>query len=285
MPEIKTSELQRSDLCRLQKVEYEMICEVDRICRKNNIKYTLYAGTLLGAVRHKGFIPWDDDADIAFLPEEYEKFYQACKTDLNTEKFFLQDYRTDKYYRWGYAKLRRNDSAFIREGQEHMKYHSGICIDLFTLYNVPDDPIRRKLYFDAFFLIRKTLYSEAGRVSAPNAFLRSVYRVLSKIPKETVFKAANKILCKKPTQQLNLLYIMTSNSKRGVPRRCFSGYTQLQFEDRLFMVMQGYDEMLTVAYGDYMKLPPENERYSHNPASKIVFPDDTAPKSGKEMES
>lgn len=272
MADINSTALQDRDLRRLQLVEYEMICEVDRICRKNNIHYTLYAGTLLGAVRHQGFIPWDDDADIAFLPEEYEKFFQACKTDLDTERFFLQDYRTDQYYRWGYAKLRRNNSAFIREGQEHMKYHSGICIDLFTLYNVPDNPIRRKLYFDAFFLIRKTLYSEAGKVSAPNAFLRSVYKILSKIPKETVFRAANKIIYKKPTERLNLLYIMTSNSKPGVPRRCFSGYTQLRFEDRDFMVMQGYDEMLRVAYGDYMKLPPEDSRYSHNPASKIVFP-------------
>ena len=77
---------------------------------------------------------------------------------------------------------------------------------------------------------------------------------------------------REPTERLNLLYIMTSNSKPGVPRRCFSGYTQLRFEDKDFMVMQGYDEMLRVAYGDYMKLPPEDSRYSHNPASKIVFP-------------
>ncbi len=128
-------DLSKENLKRLQKVEFELLSEVDRICRKNNIQYTLYAGTLLGAVRHKGFIPWDDDADIAFLPEEYDKFFEACKRDLDKKKFFLQDYRTDEHYRWGYAKMRRNDSAFIREGQEHMKYHNGICIDLFILYN------------------------------------------------------------------------------------------------------------------------------------------------------
>ena len=267
-----SSELTQTDLRRLQMVEYEMICEVDRICQKNNIQYTLYAGTLLGAVRHQGFIPWDDDADIAFLPEEYEKFFEACKTDLDTEKFFLQDYRTDKYYRWGYAKLRRNNSAFIRDGQEHMKYHNGICIDLFTLYNVPDNPIRRKLYFAAFFLIRKTLYSEAGRVSAPNVFLRFVYKLLSRIPKEKVFKAAKKLLYKKPSKDLNLLYIMSENSKPGVPSRCLSDYTHMKFEDRQFMVMQGYDEMLRIAYGDYMTPPPESARLTHNPATKIIFP-------------
>ena len=270
----KTIDLSPADLRKLQLVELELLTEVDRICRKNNIQYTLYAGTLLGAVRHQGFIPWDDDADIAFLPEEYEKFFEACKRDLNTEKFFLQDYRTDPYYRWGYAKFRRNHSAFIREGQEHMKYHSGICIDLFTLYNVPDNKLLRRVYFDLFFLIRKSLYSEVGKVSAPSAFMRFVYRGLSKIPKDKVFEIANQLIIKKPTKQRNLLYIMTPNSKPGVPSSCFSNYSTLLFENKDFLVMEGYDEMLKTAYGDYMTLPPENERYSHNPASAIAFPDD-----------
>lgn len=266
--------LTEKELRKLQLVEYELICEVDRICKKNNIQYTLYAGTLLGAVRHQGFIPWDDDADIAFLPEEYEKFFEACKKDLNTEKYFLQDYRTDSYYRWGYAKLRRNNSAFVREGQEHMKYHNGICIDLFILYSVPDNIIQRKLYFDLLFLIRKTLYSEVGRISDSNLFLRLVYSCLYKIPKEQVFWLFKKVLYKKESKLVNLLFIPTKSSKYGIPRRCVLENTELKFEDRYFSAMKGYDEVLRIAYGDYLILPPISERESHNPASRIVFPKD-----------
>ena len=267
-------DLTKEQLRKLQMVEFELLCEVDRICRKNNIKYTLYGGTLLGTIRHKGFIPWDDDADVAFLPEDYEKFFEACKRDLNQEKFFLQDYRTDPNYRWGYAKLRRNNSAYAREGQEHMKYHNGICIDVFTLYNVPDNIALRKLYNAAFFLIRKALYSEVGKVSDSSAIKRGLYKAVSKIPKESIFKIANKVIYKKPSELVNQMYFPNAKScKYGIPARCLEKTAEVEFEGRKFMAMEGYDEVLRMAYGDYMKLPPPEQRASHNPASRIEFPE------------
>ncbi len=266
---MKTTEnLTSAELRKLQQVELELLSEVDRICRKHSIKYSLYAGTLLGAVRHKGFIPWDDDADICFFPEEYDKFFEACKTDLNTEKFFLQDYRTDPCYRWGYPKLRRNDSSFVRKGQEHIRCHTGICIDLFVLYNVPNNAIYRKLYYLFFAIIRKILYSEVGRLSATSLPRRILYKLLSLIPHNFVLTFAHKMIWPRPSQMRNHLFCYA----RGVLSDYFVDNIDLEYEGKLFSCIKEYDKCLTHWYRDYMKQPPESCRTSHNPASKIVFP-------------
>ena len=93
----------------LQMIELEILTEIDRICRKNNIHYSLTGGTLLGAVRNGGFIPWDDDADISMLRSEYRKFQKACKTDLDEDRFYFQDIESTKGYRWGYGKEKANE--------------------------------------------------------------------------------------------------------------------------------------------------------------------------------
>ena len=105
---------------RMQLLELDMLKEFDRVCRKNNINYVIFGGTLLGAVRHHGYIPWDDDADIAMLREDYEKF-KLVANEMNSEICFFQDHTNDEGYRWGYGKLRRTNTKFIRVGQEHLK--------------------------------------------------------------------------------------------------------------------------------------------------------------------
>lgn len=97
--------LTRAKLRSVQLIQLELLAEVDRICRKCDIHYNIIAGTLLGAVRHGGYIPWDDDADVAFLRPEYEKFRRACKTELDRERFYFQDNRNTRGYRWGFLSI------------------------------------------------------------------------------------------------------------------------------------------------------------------------------------
>ena len=176
--------LNNEQLRLLQLNELAMLIEVDRICRKNNIKYTLAGGTMLGAVRHKGFIPWDDDIDVRFKREEYEKFYEACKKDLDNEHFFLQEYRTDPNYRWGYSKMRLKGSEFIRIGQEHMHYVTGVNIDIFITDNIPDNAIQRRIQIIKSYCLRKIMYSEVGMKNSKNVLMRLWYRILYLIPRD-----------------------------------------------------------------------------------------------------
>ena len=210
-------------LRKLQLMELEMLIEVDRICRKYDIQYFLDGGTLLGAVRHDGFIPWDDDADIIMLHEEYEKFYNACKKELNTERFFLQDYRTDKHYLWGFAKMRRNGTTFLREGQEHVKCHTGVCIDIFYCDNVPDNPMLRRLHYFYCYCIRKGQYSSVGKKAEKSPFLRAWYTLISKIPRDFWFWQLEMLTDRTSRKKTRLVRHVTfpfpKQCRYGMPRK------------------------------------------------------------------
>lgn len=272
--------LSKEELRTLQLIELEMLVEVDRICRKYGIWYSLDGGTMLGAVRHKGFIPWDDDADIVFTRHEYAKFYRACKKDLDTERFFLQEYRTDPNYRWGYAKLRRKGTEFIRAGQEHMKYRTGVCIDLFPDDNVPDRFILRRLCYGINYCIRKILYSELGKEAANSFLLRKWYSLLNKIPRNAVFAVRNRVaaLCNRRKTKL-VCHTMFPNPgptcKYGMPADSFDEYIEMEFEGMKFFVLSDYDRYLRLSYGDYMKLPPLEKRVGPGEASYVELIDIT----------
>lgn len=256
--------LNNEQLRLLQLNELAMLIEVDRICRKNNIKYTLAGGTMLGAVRHKGFIPWDDDIDVRFKREEYEKFYEACKKDLDNEHFFLQEYRTDPNYRWGYSKMRLKGSEFIRIGQEHMHYVTGVNIDIFITDNIPDNAIQRRIQIIKSYCLRKIMYSEVGMKNSKNVLMRLWYRILYLIPRDFSVKIYNNMVKKsnkmKATNGRCLLWWESYVSYRGMALKFLDEYTELEFEGMKFSVVKDWDEYLTISYGDYMKLPPVEKR-------------------------
>lgn len=252
-----------TELKQLQKIELEMLVELDRICRKYRIEYSLDGGTLLGAVRHKGFIPWDDDADVIMLRREYMKFRKACKKELDRTRFFLQDYQSDPEYRWGYAKLRRNNTKFVRLGQEGLKLQ-GVFMDILVADNVPDGYASRRLHHFLCFLIRKALYSEVGKYLEKNIFLRNIYRILSRIPRNWIFRVRNRLAVRTNRRRTELISHYTleypKQCRYGLPRECFDEMMEMEFEGKTFYGFRNYHRYLSMYYGDYMTLPPEEKQ-------------------------
>jgi lipopolysaccharide cholinephosphotransferase len=253
----------------------KILDEIDRICRINNINYYLDSGTALGAIRHQGFIPWDDDADIALLRDEYERFREACKTELDTSRFYFQDHTNTPGYRWGYGKIRRKGTLFLRENQENFSYEQGIFLDVFPLDNVPDGGIVvRRLHGAACWLIRKLLWSEVGKTEDISSFWRMVFRYMSAVPLERVFHFYEKFFRwgnRKKTKWVRILTYPTPTKDEGYLRQWYDESALVSFEGRMFSGIKDFDGYLTFKFGNWRELPPASEQESHLPVSQLVL--------------
>lgn len=264
-------DLNEEELKQIQEIQRELIGEVRRICIKRGIHFNMVGGTMLGAIRHKGYIPWDDDADIGFLRTEYEKFREACKEELNHEKYYMQDLRDTEGYRWGYGKLRRKGTAFIRLGQEFMPYEQGISIDLMPFDNVPDGWLARRIHFFCCFIYRKLFWSEVGSRTEKNLWIKICYKIMRLIPVKVIIENYQRFIDagqKKRTQLVRILTFPTPKGIYGYERKWYTHLTGYQFDDMILPGAQDYDGYLKVKYGNYMELPPIEKRKIH-PISKL----------------
>lgn len=267
--------LDNNSLRKLQLIELEILIEIDRICKKNHINYSLTGGTLLGAVRHGGFIPWDDDADISMLRSEYQKFQEACKKDLDVNRFYFQDIENTKGYRWGYAKIRRRNSIFLRENQEDMPYDQGIFVDIFPRDGVPDGVISQKIHAVLCFLVRKMMWSAVGRKTAERRIQKWIYQLLYIMSEENmpeIYQRLVEFSNKKRTKYVRALTFPLPNHLKGYEKKWYQKYTKIYFEGYEFQVEAFYRKWLSQEFGEYMKLPPVEQRKMH-PITKIKFPE------------
>lgn len=256
-------QISNEDLKKIQVYELEMLLEVKRICEKHDIKYSLIGGTLLGAIRHEGFIPWDDDADVGMLRADYEKFREVCKTEMNAEKFYFQDDRNTKGYRWGYGKVRRKNTLFLREYQEHLDFGQEVFIDIFPLDYAPDSNILRKFHMFYCFCIRKALWSPVGARIEKSILKKGIYLFLRKISKKTIYSNYYKhIRTRKKTNTVRINLFPTPKPY-GFPISFFEQLEDVVFEESIFKGTKYYEKYLTIKYGNYMELPPVNERKVH----------------------
>ena len=263
-------QLGEEELKKLQGIELELLIEFDRICRNCHIRYTLTGGTLLGAVRHGGFIPWDDDADVSMLRSEYERFRTACETELD-ERYYFQDMHNTKGYRWGYGKLRKKGTVFLRENQEHMPYEQGVFIDIFPRDGVPDGWLVRKFHKLQCFCIRKILWSEVGKIGDKRKGMRMWFRWLNRAAGDRIYGIYDRLVEKsnrRKTRLVRNLMFPVPNGKDGYLRKWYQHSVELEFEGHRFLANSGYKDWLEQEFGNYMELPPPEKRKIH-PVVKI----------------
>ncbi len=275
-------------LRKVQMVQLELAKEVKRICKELGIHYFLDSGTLLGAVRHKGFIPWDDDLDIAMLRDDYERFMREAPALLPLD-YYLQNWESDKGYGFAFAKLRKNNTVFVEEAAERTSAHKGIYVDIFPYDVYPEDKKKRKWQGKRCFWLRRLVLAKCGYkpwiMSSSNTAIRlakglayGVLGVFAKIvPKVALINQYVSTCTKYNGEESKYLYEQGGASDYGewvVPRKCFESFVELPFEDDQFECPSGYDEYLTCVYHDYMKLPPEDQRENRHRIINISFGDE-----------
>lgn len=239
-----------------QKRCFQILQFFDGFCRQNGIKYSLGEGTLLGAVRHKGFIPWDDDIDLLMERSEIEKFVSLYKG--GPYELYVPGERKD----WWSGVARLTDPGTFLVFDNPGEGNHGLWIALTPVDHAPESDAEWKALIKKRNLWRNLCCYKVGKMT------------YSKSIRGFAVKLINSLL---PIKWLNKKYVDTLSSYNGVetkrrlkirlrgeplvfPAEIMSGYTELEFEGQKFMSISHYDEYLKIMYGDYMTLPPESER-------------------------
>ena len=280
-PEVPSNEV----LKKLWKVQVEILDEVVRVCDKYHLRYYLIFGTLIGAIRHKGFIPWDDDLDIGMPRDDFEKFLEIAPKELN-EHFFLQTVKSDKGYWLVFAKVRKNDTLFLERAMSEVasSVHKGIFIDIF-----PQDFVDKNHGFSLHlrFILSKalieTMYVKAGVYDGGHIKYWYLHWILKCFSLEKLYDMQRAVAMFHGSK--NDKYLTDFNTSRHYlsmifPKEYYEPSQQCEFCDKSYAIPHNYDALLKAIYGDYMTVPKEEDRFNHN-TTKIVF--DTEKESGNEV--
>ena len=238
----------------------EVMKYIDKLCRENGIVYYIMGGTALGAVRHGGFIPWDDDLDIFMTPAEYAKFKETLEKDGNP-KFMIQEWRTTEKY-LEYAKVRMNGTTFIEESfKDRKNLHQGIYVDIMMLHKVPADSnwIHKKVYYACKFV---TLYALTQRNWKPKTSSQAmVVKLLKVLPCKQIANWCYKQIYKYEDMEDGFkwcYWITPAKFRSGIfDKEYFENPVDIPFEDTKLYGSAHIKEYLAYRYGDYMKLPSE----------------------------
>ena len=254
-------------LKKLHETQLDILDNIVQICKKHNFKYYLIGGSLLGAVRHKGFIPWDDDLDIAMPREDYEGFLKVAQAELG-EAYFLQTEGTDKNYSHILGKVRKTKTLFLEEADQHIDRHHGIFVDIFPLDSgkkreLKKLKIKKRIFLFLDYGLHFNNQSEKS-VHEKSVFKILLYSIIHAFPGISK-KIRNHCLSGTGDCYVNHGSQYGLN-KQVIEKENYDPPIELEFEGRLYSAPRNYEYILEKIYGgDYMKLPPEEKRVTHNP--------------------
>lgn len=272
----------------IQKELYEIFLETKRVCQLLNLKLIAAGGTLLGAVRHKGFIPWDNDMDFYILREEYDRFCKNAPKLLNNQ-FFLQTHKTENDYYYPFAKVRKNGTTAIENLFKYSKIHNGIWIDIFPLDIVSpnneqlviDCKIGRKLirriFCHYFFQNRKEYTDIFKKIKYILLNLKIYWKIIITNPLINVaYNKINKISIRynkvSGSQYIGTFfgYIFSNNLIFNV--NDFNDYIEIPFEDSKILVNKNFDHVLTTQYLNWRVIPPKSKQNGGNHEMFAISP-------------
>mgnify|MGYP000844518661 FL=1 len=256
----------------IQKFTLNMTKEIISVFEKNNIFYVICSGSLLGAIRHKGFIPWDDDIDIMIPAKEYKKAIKILKKQLS-DKYFVQNYHTEKKYNLPWTQIRANGTTSMPVELTNFDINYGICIDLFPVIGLYNNRILNKLQLKLCGL-EYTFLAKDFMLAKGESTL-GFQKIINKIPRVIRHIIVNifNLFVMKDINGCNLCTAKDSGRyKVKYPSYYFMTREKYSFEDTEFYGIKEYDKYLSLVYGDYMKLPPMEKRCGHqDELGKIIY--------------
>lgn len=264
-------DLKELSLKDIQRTELDLLLAFDGVCAEQGLRYSLGGGTLLGAVRHKGFIPWDDDIDVMMPRPDYEEFLRFCK--INPVGFDLEAYDTVEGYNSLFARVSDPNTVILDELSE-LPYETGIGIDVFPIDGLGKTEKQAKKIFHKTDLNRELLNAAGWKkffrskthsiVIEPIRFVMFAMSRFSD-PKKLIAKI-EKENKKHPFEGSSFAGCVCGSyrEKEIMKTETFENYVDMDFEGHRLKAIRNYDEYLTKHYGDYMKLPPEEKQKTHH---------------------
>ena len=266
---MKYKEYDDETLKKLQNLELMVLKDFIKICDENDIKYYIYGGSLLGAIRHKGFIPWDDDVDVIMFNEDYEKFKKIFLAN-HDEKYEFLNYEASEDYFFSFSKIMLKGTKFEEWWSDQVDFTVGINIDIFILYDVPDNNLKRFIHTKICRFLERVLTLSSIKLENYPFFVQTISNTthsilnLLNITPHKIFKHHFKLLNKYDNTK-RVCDICALNHPQIYLKNDYGDGIKVEFEDIQVNIPINYSKILEQIYGDYMELPPKEKRYNHFP--------------------